>query len=164
MVKAGEEFTIDFNTTDALVAYQFTMNLKGLEVLEVIPGNNLTSENFAVHATRNAVTAVAGTDAGAFSIKFRATKDGALNNMLNSSSTITESIAYDKAGNRANVTFRFSGLASGFELYQNSPNPFAETTVIGFNLPEATSATLRIFDELGREVYMITTKATTRSI
>jgi hypothetical protein len=41
----------------------------------------------------------------------------------------------------------------GFELYQNQPNPFVNKTFIGFHLPEATSATLRIFDETGRMVF-----------
>ena len=41
----------------------------------------------------------------------------------------------------------------GFELYQNQPNPFANRTSIGFFLPEATEATLTVFDESGRVVY-----------
>jgi len=41
-----------------------------------------------------------------------------------------------------------------FELYQNRPNPFNGVTWIGFYLPEATVATLRILDETGRLVYM----------
>jgi hypothetical protein len=41
-------------------------------------------------------------------------------------------------------------LGVGFELYQNQPNPFVHKTFIGFHLPEATSATLTVFDESGR--------------
>ncbi|MBK8506523.1 MAG: T9SS type A sorting domain-containing protein [Saprospiraceae bacterium] len=37
-----------------------------------------------------------------------------------------------------------------FELYQNSPNPFKEYTMIGFYLPEATKAQLLIYDLNGR--------------
>jgi hypothetical protein len=33
-----------------------------------------------------------------------------------------------------------------------SPNPFRETTVIGFKLPEAQEATLNVFDPAGRLV------------
>ena len=40
-----------------------------------------------------------------------------------------------------------------FALYQNEPNPFSGETVIGFVLPEAMSATLRVFDVHGRMVY-----------
>jgi hypothetical protein len=41
----------------------------------------------------------------------------------------------------------------GFELYQNQPNPFVNKTLIGFHLPEATEATLTIFDETGRMLF-----------
>jgi hypothetical protein len=37
-----------------------------------------------------------------------------------------------------------------FELYQNSPNPFKEYTVIGFYLPEAAKAQLLIYDLNGK--------------
>ncbi|MCC6410234.1 MAG: T9SS type A sorting domain-containing protein, partial [Saprospiraceae bacterium] len=43
----------------------------------------------------------------------------------------------------------------GFELYQNQPNPFVSKTVIGFHLPEATEATLTVFDETGRMIYTV---------
>ncbi|HLP95459.1 MAG TPA: T9SS type A sorting domain-containing protein, partial [Saprospiraceae bacterium] len=55
-----------------------------------------------------------------------------------------------------NVAFRFDHktvAGVGFELYQNQPNPFVNKTTIGFFLPEASEATLSIFDEAGRMVY-----------
>jgi hypothetical protein len=57
-----------------------------------------------------------------------------------------------------NVALAFNGaaVAGGFELYQNTPNPFATATVIGFYLPEATSATLTISDVQGKTVKVIT--------
>ena len=42
-----------------------------------------------------------------------------------------------------------------FELYQNTPNPFSTTTMIGFNLPNATSATLKIYDVSGKVLKLI---------
>jgi hypothetical protein len=41
----------------------------------------------------------------------------------------------------------------GFELYQNTPNPWVNKTQIGFHLPEATTATLTIYDVTGRTLY-----------
>ena len=38
----------------------------------------------------------------------------------------------------------------GFALYQNIPNPFAEKTTIGFDLPIAAAAKLSIYDTSGR--------------
>ena len=45
-----------------------------------------------------------------------------------------------------------AGEKSEFELFQNTPNPFNDATVIGFNLPEASEASLKVFDIQGRKV------------
>ena len=41
------------------------------------------------------------------------------------------------------------------ELYQNSPNPFSGETMIGFWLPESMTATLRVMDVTGKELYQV---------
>jgi hypothetical protein len=85
----------------------------------------------------------------------RAEKSGKLSEMLGVSGEITRAEAYDNNG-RLNVAFRYDGktvAGVGFELYQNQPNPFVHKTTIGFFLPEASDATLSIFDEAGRMVY-----------
>ena len=54
------------------------------------------------------------------------------------------------------VALRYDGktiAGAGFELYQNQPNPFVNKTLIGFNLPEASAATLTVYDETGRMVF-----------
>ena len=43
-------------------------------------------------------------------------------------------------------------IASGFNLYDNYPNPFNPSTVISYRLAVAGNVTLRVFDVLGREV------------
>ncbi|GAB4498071.1 MAG: hypothetical protein OHK0019_32790 [Saprospiraceae bacterium] len=40
----------------------------------------------------------------------------------------------------------------GVELFQNSPNPFIEMTLLWFRLPAVASVVLRIFDAKGKEV------------
>ncbi|MCB0574872.1 MAG: hypothetical protein KDC61_09940, partial [Saprospiraceae bacterium] len=40
----------------------------------------------------------------------------------------------------------------GVELFQNSPNPFIEMTLLWFRLPSMASVVLRIFDAKGKEV------------
>jgi hypothetical protein len=43
-------------------------------------------------------------------------------------------------------------MPGGFLLKQNYPNPFNPSTVIGYQLPENSRVTLKIYDLLGREV------------
>ncbi|MCK6691756.1 MAG: PKD domain-containing protein [Thermoanaerobaculia bacterium] len=54
-----------------------------------------------------------------------------------------------------NMVSAFAPTGSGLQLYQNRPNPFSEGTIIGFKLPEACDAQLRIVDAQGREVLKI---------
>jgi len=58
-----------------------------------------------------------------------------------------------------NVNLRFddaNSVANGFRLLQNTPNPFRDETVIGFVLPEASLATLTIYDVSGRALKVVT--------
>jgi hypothetical protein len=135
-----------------------------LEVVDVVPvSRDMKSLNFGVFAN-SITTSYDGEEEGAFTVTFRATQSGKLSELLYVSSCITKAEAYPayakaSAGEKMNVAFRFNNGATstvsgvGFELYQNQPNPFVNKTVIGFHLPEATTATLSIFDETGRLVY-----------
>jgi len=167
-VTAGEEFTVDFNAADLAKAngFQFTMNFNGLEFVELVPGANLTAENFAVFAADKAITTSWNGDAAnaTFSVKFRATADGKISNMIAASGRITAAEAYTKNNEQMDVAFRFNGengstiAGVGFELYQNQPNPFVEKTFIGFNLPEAAQATLTVYDAQGKALYSVVEK------
>jgi hypothetical protein len=42
-----------------------------------------------------------------------------------------------------------------FKLYQNYPNPFNPFTLIKFDIPNAAIVTMKIYDILGREVYIL---------
>jgi hypothetical protein len=56
------------------------------------------------------------------------------------------------------VKFRFNVdliVGGAFELYQNEPNPFRDVTIIGFNLPEASRATLKVYDVTGKVVKVV---------
>jgi len=157
-VKAGEEVVVNFKAAEKMLGYQFTMNFDGLEVVEVMPGANMTKDNFGVFS--DAITTSAEGDATEFAVKFRAVKAGDISRMLNVSSRITKAEAYTAGGERNEVAFRFEGstgvvIGTGFELYQNQPNPVVGKTSISFNLPESADATLKITTVEGRVVKMV---------
>jgi hypothetical protein len=58
---------------------------------------------------------------------------------------------WHNAGTLGGVVER-PGLASGYELEQNFPNPFNPSTVIRFSIPERVKVTLRVLNLLGEEV------------
>jgi hypothetical protein len=161
-VTAGETFTVNFTAAEAVAGYQFTMNFAGLEVVDITPGANMTTGNFGVFADA-ITTSFDGANQGAFAVTFRAVNGGNLSDLMSVSSRITKAEAYSASAkataDKLDVAFRFNNGATstvsgvGFELYQNQPNPFVNKTMIGFHLPEATTATLSIFDEAGRMVY-----------
>ncbi|MCC6280252.1 MAG: T9SS type A sorting domain-containing protein, partial [Saprospiraceae bacterium] len=156
-VKAGEVFTLNFKGAERVQGYQFTMNFNGLEVVDIVPGTDMKLDNFGVFA--DAITTSVDGENNEFAVTFRATKAGQISQMLAVSSRITKAEGYSLTNDRLDIAFRFNGAGGsvisgvGFELYQNQPNPFVNKTFIGFHLPEATSATLRIFDETGRMIF-----------
>jgi len=152
-VKAGETFEVRFTAADKTQGFQMTLNLNGLEVAALENSDNVTATNFGVF--KDALT-VSIDKADAFTVTFRATKAGKLSEMLAVSSRITKSESYSLTDGRLDVALRFDGktiAGIGFELYQNQPNPFVNKTFVGFNLPEATTATLTVYDEMGRVVF-----------
>jgi len=157
-VRAGEMVEVSFTSSESnTTGYQFTLNFPQLEVYEVMPGYNMSADNFAAFTDVHALTASIDGDARSFRVKFRANTAGKLSDMIRLSGSITTAEAYDESGERLDMAFRFndaqgnsivSGL--GFELYQNQPNPFIDKTTIGFHLPEDIEATLKVYDETGR--------------
>jgi len=70
---------------------------------------------------------------------------------INSEPTIAEAyVGFDN--DIYNVGLEFTQRSDEISLYQNKPNPFESSTVIGFNLPKSGKATLTFFDITGKEL------------
>ena len=161
-VEAGQTVNVDFAAANAGVeGYQFTLNFAGLELTELQEG--LAKEaNFNTNiANRGALTTSWDGEATAnevlFTLKFTAQTSGLLSELVSVSSDITPAEAYNTAGELMNVNIDFTSATNvaGFELSQNTPNPFNGETVIGFSLPQAATATLTVMDVQGKVLRVI---------
>ena len=89
-----------------------------------------------------------------FTVVAEAYNSGELSNELMITSDVTASILFaDLTAEEAQISMKFTGNSATegeVELYQNVPNPFTASTVIGFELPGAEDVRLTIFDVTGK--------------
>ena len=168
-LRAGEQVVIAVNAANAegLFGYQGTINFdqNSLEFVGFESGAiELSDANFGFHLLSEGMITTSWSDTEAltegaelFSLVFEVKSDGQLSEKLDFSSNQTVAEAYNDRGVMG-VEMVFEGSAmevNNFSLYQNTPNPFTAETRIGFVLPEATEATLTIYDVTGKVVHVI---------
>jgi hypothetical protein len=156
-LKAGQEYSVEFNAADLknVQGYQFALNLdkRKVELVDIVYGV-AKAENFGVFASEGIITTSWNSEAkqGAlFTLVLRAKADAQLSNTL-SLNRIVAPEAYNANNDQLDLALKFNAavVSNGFELKQNAPNPFNGETLISFNLPKATAATLTISDVTGR--------------
>ncbi len=177
--QAGENVTMtlkakDFNT---VYGFQFTIdfNPQLLDFQDVAQTAITTGGNFGTTMTnQGAVTTSWETNppmtledgVPVIKLNFKAKADGSLSEAIALTSRFTTAEAY--VGEPAelfnigliissgNTSAALDEVRPDFELFQNIPNPFNKKTVIGFQLPTASDATLTVFDATGRKITVIT--------
>ena len=166
-LKAGQEYRIpiagDLNNVDG---YQFALRANGIEWLGIGEGI-AKAEHFGLRYAEDGIVLTSWTKEESqrnegdplFELVIRATADISLSEALSIDHQYLTPEAYNTSGEAMNVVLSFAeGInieAGSFELKQNTPNPFREETVIGFNLAEASEATLTINDVTGRVLKVI---------
>ena len=158
LIEAGQTVTVDFTAADIATAqgYQFTMDFAGLDLVELKEGvakaanfnTNLSDRGILTTSWNGEATA----NEVLFSLTFTASTSGLLSELVSVNSELTVAEAYNNAGELMNVALDFNATstAAAFGLEQNTPNPFNGETIIGFNLPEAGQATLKVMDVQGK--------------
>ena len=163
LVQAGETINIPVTASgiEKMEGYQFTLDFAGLELLEIGEGV-ITQEYFNTnlptnHQLTTSWNGVAENDAVLFNLIVKAETTGYLHDLLSINSDYTLAEAYDKAGELMQVAFDFQAkeTALTFQLAQNAPNPFQQETMIGFTLPTASEATLKVMDVQGKTLMII---------
>ena len=153
MINAGEEVqvTLHANRSD-IAAYQFTLNIGSLEFVDVTGKDVSFDNNFALHNDALTTSWNGNAHSGdVFTVTLRATEDVRLSEVLSIDGHITGAMAFDTDELKQEVKLAFDGkVVDQFTLFQNEPNPFSNSTDIKFYLPEATSATLTVYDASGR--------------
>ncbi len=167
---AGEEYTVEFTAKDFanVMGYQFSLSFDqdAVEFVDVNAGSlvDLTAANFGLSKVNEGVITTSWNNSEAtalkdsdvvFSVTFTAKSAAQLSDVMSISSRYTVSEAYNAELELMGVAIEYNSengvvAANGFDLYQNTPNPFKDETVIGFSLPEATTATLKVYDVAGR--------------
>ncbi len=151
--KAGKGF-------DDVYGYQFAMrianagNVTGVEAAAI----EVNTENFGINA------------AGVLTTSFHTLKamnfaEGTLLFTIGTDAISGVTLAEDQLRSEGYKSSDFSVvdvslrsdmvLTSGYELHQNEPNPFSESTKISFSLGQAGKTTIRFFDVAGRLVRQI---------
>ena len=155
-VQMGEEVTVTINTTEALYGYQFTLNTSQVEIVEVT-GVNITESNMAIfesHMTLSSHSTTAQTG-DLVSITLRAKVAGTVTELLEMNSDITRAEAYVGEGLEVVAIGLGNSAAEEFSLGQNEPNPFGESTTIGYVLPEASPVKMTLYDVAGKVMRVI---------
>jgi len=173
-VLAGEEVELTFRSDNFndIVSYQTALgfDVESLEFLTITGGQSSALSNVVAgertgsirlswfNTAGRGVSALAAEDI--FTIRFRAKKSIAdLSDVLRIENSGIRTEAHNARSERLNIVLRWEdGVAqnSNYALYQNTPNPFSDETMIRFELPEEMTAELTVYDEVGRAIKHIT--------
>jgi hypothetical protein len=170
--QAGEAVQLSFTSSDFrdVYGYQFTLEFdKGLAFTGVESGSLKLSEgNFGLNRIDEGLITTSFDDVKGsrvladevlFTVTFVAKETVSIGSSVRITSKVTAAEAYVGSSlevNNVELRTKEGVTTAGFALNQNEPNPFKTSTNISFNLPEAATANLKVYDVTGKVLYMVT--------
>lgn len=164
-VQKGQSYLVDFKLANPtkIDGYQFTLAYDGLSfeswadglVQESHFGYTLAKRGLLTTSWNRKGNTKIDKEASFFTLRFTAQKDGLLSEMLTVNSSITEAEGYTTEAELLDVDLIFDEpefSEKTFDLYQNRPNPFGESTEVSFYLSEASATTFTIMDMAGKVI------------
>ncbi len=172
----GQTYRVPFRASNFvnLTGYQFALQFNPealqLENIEMGELEGLNESNFGLTMLEDGIITTSWDNSKntlhdnntvLFTLVFKSNTKANLSSLLQVANTVIPAEAY-RAGSQdmelLDVNLNFNNaetLAVDFELLQNKPNPFHETTTIGFRLPEAGKATLTVYDLSGKVLKVV---------
>ena len=152
-------------------ALRFDPNAATLVDIEMGDLTNLTETNFGLTMLDEGIITTSWDNSkntlhvdntNLFTLVFRANTNTSVSDLLQLAESAMPAEAYELAAggqlNLMGVNLQFNNPTAApgeFELYQNNPNPFRDNTAIGFRLPEAGKATLKVYDLSGNVLTVV---------
>ena len=168
LLEQGQSYEVAFRGLDFedIMGLQFTLNLDpeklewgGISSCD-LPG--LGQDNFGEQFSREGQILFSWNAAGGvamkeedclFTIHLKALQTGYLLEWINIDSGRLRTEAYRVGGDLLAVRLQASApMEEGLRIYQNRPNPFDRSTVIGFSVDRPVQGALVVFDLSGKEV------------
>lgn len=165
-VKRDDQVLIDIrpSTSLAIGALQMTITYDTdiLHLVDVVPvGINL--RDYHMHTTADGEITIAWTSIGAqkisastplFQLVMEGEGTGSISRSLWIDSATTAALAYDEQDQQMEINLSYMDAEdTDILMHQNRPNPFLESTVVEFDLPESTEVTFKVFDGSGRLIH-----------
>lgn len=149
----GYQFTVDYDQT-----------LVSFKDIKMGKSSVLTDENFGIHAADGKITVSwhsadltqFSSNNALFSIEFMSKGKGLISDAIDLNSTITKAEAY-VGENVLDVKLlnRESSTDGRLLVYQNTPNPFANSTEINFGIPQSGEVSLTVHSLTGQVMYQL---------
>lgn len=167
---AGESITVPLKVEDAIsvTGMQFTIETgRKLDFAGITSSTlNISDQNVGFSNMSEGLISISWNNATGVEVEgtiielvFNASENGSISEELDITSTILNAEVYNENLETSDVEFVIEGrevvVEGEFVLYQNTPNPFAETTDISFELPSKESGVLTVYDVTGKVVTRI---------